>query len=51
MSQSVKREPFTIEWPCFGKHSRRSFDCKTCDIEGPCIEEHSFDKRMKERES
>jgi hypothetical protein len=46
----VKRVPFNIEWVCFGKHSRRSFDCQTCDIEGPCIDETGFNHRDAKRE-
>jgi hypothetical protein len=43
---SIKRVPFNIDWKCFGKHSIRSMDCSNCDIEGPCIEEKSWEKRL-----
>lgn len=48
----IKREPFTIDWHCFGKHSRsrNNLTCDICDIEGPCIDETSFNEHMKKAE-
>jgi len=47
--KKIERTMFTIDWPCFGKHSRRDLDCQCCDIEGPCIDQKDFLNHQKEQ--